>query len=122
MAAIILVVVPLFVVMTIDQRIRTHIFVESVVQVLLSIGVTALGTTAFLPMNRRESAGPIEKYFRISLVIQSVGYILDTMFIDSGIIYQTTITYVVSGKSPSRFGTGKTNQGSYRFPLYAYYW
>lgn len=97
MAAVILVVIPLFAITTIDQRIRTHILAENVVQLLIAIGFTALSIIAFLPTNR-ESAGPIEKYFRIGLAIQSFASLMDIIYGDSGIIYQTIITYVVSGK------------------------
>lgn len=107
MAAVILGVVSLFTIMTIDQRIRTHILVESVVQFLIAIGFTALSITAFLPVNR-ESAGPIEKHFRIGLAIQSLASIIDIIYADSGIIYQTIITYVVSGRGSNIRFNAKT--------------
>lgn len=97
MAATVFSVVSLFTIMTIDQRIRNHILVESVVQVLLAIGFTALSITSFLPVNR-DSAGPIEKNFRIGLAIQTLASLIDTTYKDNGIIYQTITTYVVSGK------------------------
>ncbi len=97
MSVAILVVVPLFSIVTIDQRIRTHVLVENVLQFLIAIGFTALSIIAFLP-TIRESTGPIEKYFRIGLTIQNFASIVDIIYGDSGIIYQTIITYVVSGK------------------------
>jgi len=95
MAAVVLGVLPFFTIMTIDQRIRTHALADDATQFLIAIGLTTLGVTAFLPMNR-ESTGHIEKYFRIGLAIQSFTEIIDINYSGNSVIYQIFAAYVVS--------------------------